>query len=96
MRLDHLLSKEHFGCQALSGGPRAISSANVRRWLLKGGTLTIRPGSRVGGCEYCSSERGKHDLRAEPGRARCWVSEGTAEMVAFSADPSALGSVGPG
>jgi hypothetical protein len=42
-----------------------------------GGTLTTRPDSRVGGCKYCSSERGKHDLRTETGRARCWVSEGT-------------------
>jgi hypothetical protein len=52
-----------------------------------GGTLIIRPGSRVGGCKYCSQGRGKHDLRTGSGRARCWVSEGTADTAAFSAGP---------
>ena len=38
--------------------------------------------------------RGKHDLRTGAGRARCWVSEGMAVMVAFSAGPSALAFTG--
>lgn len=56
-----------------------------------GGTLIIRSGSRVGGCEYCSSECGKHDLRAGSGRARCWVSEGASVACPSDAGPSALG-----
>ena len=31
--------------------------------------------------QYCSSERGTHDLRSGRGRARCWVSEGAALLV---------------
>ena len=83
MRLDHLLSKEHLGFPPVVGSPGAITPASVRRWLLMGGTLTIRHG----GSSVISTASAWNVIRGVTGSGTLLGPEGT-RVVLLSVEPA--------